>query len=130
MALNRTECLARDKADPLGPFRERFVLPEGIVYLDGNSLGALPKAAVARVKKAVEGEWGADLIKSWNVHRWIDLPKSAGGKIARLIGANAEEVIVADSTSVNLFKLLAAAVRMRPDRRVILSEPGNFPTDL
>jgi len=130
MALTRAECLARDKADPLAPFRERFVLPENIVYLDGNSLGALPKAAAARARKAVEVEWGGDLIKSWNVHRWIDLPQRAGAKIARLVGAKAGEVIVADSTSVNLFKMLAAALRMRPERRVILSEPGNFPTDL
>ncbi|MCW5769995.1 MAG: kynureninase [Rhodospirillaceae bacterium] len=130
MAVTRNECLARDKADPLAPFRDRFLVPEGVVYLDGNSLGALPKAAAARVKKAVEGEWGQDLIRSWNVHRWIDLPQRAGAKIGRLVGADADEVIVADSTSVNLFKLLAAAVRMRPGRRVILSEPGNFPTDL
>jgi len=130
MALTRAECLARDKADPLAPFRERFVLPEGVVYLDGNSLGALPKAAIERAKRAVEVEWGEGLIRSWNLHRWIDLPQRAGGKIARLIGAKPEEVIVADSTSVNLFKMLAAAVRMRPGRRVILSEPGNFPTDL
>jgi len=128
--ITRADCEARDRADPLASFRERFALPEGIVYLDGNSLGALPKAAALRVKHAVEREWGADLIKSWNVHRWIDLPQRAGAKIARLVGAKASEVIVADSTSVNLFKMLAAALRMRPGRRVILSEPGNFPTDL
>ena len=130
MAVTRSECLERDRVDPLAPFRARFVLPEGVVYLDGNSLGALPRAAADRVKHAVEREWGRDLIKSWNLHRWIDLPQRAGAKIARLIGAEADEVIVADSTSVNLFKLLAAALKMRPDRRVILSEPGNFPTDL
>jgi kynureninase len=129
-AITRPDCEARDRADPLASFRERFELPSGIVYLDGNSLGALPKAAAARVKHAVEREWGADLIKSWNVHRWIDLPQRAGAKIARLVGARASEVIVADSTSVNLFKMLAAALGMRPGRRVILSEPGNFPTDL
>ncbi len=128
--ITRADCEARDRADPLASFRERFELPQGIVYLDGNSLGALPKAAAARVKHAVEREWGADLIKSWNVHRWIDLPQRAGAKIARLVGAKAGEVIVADSTSVNLFKMLAAALKMRPGRRVILSEPGNFPTDL
>ena len=130
MAVTRDECLARDKSDPLAPFRERFLVPEDVVYLDGNSLGALPKVAAERVKKVVEGEWGQDLIRSWNVHRWIDLPQRAGAKIARLIGAEADEVVVANSTSVNLFKMLAAAVRLRPDRRVILSEPGNFPTDL
>jgi kynureninase len=129
-AITRADCEARDRADPLASFRERFDLPQGVVYLDGNSLGALPKAAAARVKHAVEREWGADLIKSWNVHRWIDLPQRAGAKIARLVGARAGEVIVADSTSVNLFKMLAAALKMRPGRRIILSEPGNFPTDL
>jgi kynureninase len=129
-SITRADCEARDRADPLAPFRERFLLPENVVYLDGNSLGALPKAAAERVRKTVEGEWGRDLIRSWNVHRWIDLPQRAGAKIARLVGARAEEVIVADSTSVNLFKLLAAALRLRPGRRMILSEPGNFPTDL
>jgi kynureninase len=114
----------------LAPFRARFALPENIVYLDGNSLGALPKAAAARIQDAVETQWGRDLIRSWNVHRWIDLPQRAGAKIARLVGAKASEVVVADSTSVNLFKMLAAALKMRPGRRVILSEPGNFPTDL
>lgn len=128
--ITRADCEARDRADPLAPFRDRFTLPDGIVYLDGNSLGALPKAAAARIKHAVEREWGTDLIKSWNLHRWIDLPQRAGAKIARLVGARANEVVVADSTSVNLFKLLAAALKMRPGRRVILSEPGNFPTDL
>jgi kynureninase len=128
--LTRADCEARDRADPLAPFRERFHLPPNVVYLDGNSLGALPKAAAARIQQAVEREWGRDLIRSWNLHRWIDLPQRAGAKIARLVGAKANEVIVADSTSVNLFKLLAAALRMRPGRRVILSEPGNFPTDL
>jgi kynureninase len=128
--ITRADCEARDRADPLAPFRARFALPDGIVYLDGNSLGALPKAAAARLKDAVETQWGRDLIRSWNVHRWIDLPQRAGAKIARLVGAKAGEVVVADSTSVNLFKLLAAALKMRPGRRVILSEPGNFPTDL
>ena len=128
--ITRADCEARDRADPLAPFRERFVLPEGVVYLDGNSLGALPKAAAARIKDAVETQWGQDLIRSWNVHRWIDLPQRAGAKIARLIGARPNEVVVADSTSVNLFKMLAAALKLRPGRRVILSESGNFPTDL
>jgi kynureninase len=129
-AITRTDCEARDRADPLAPFRARFALPEDVVYLDGNSLGALPKAAAARIQDAVETQWGRDLIRSWNVHRWIDLPQRAGAKIARLVGARAGEVVVADSTSVNLFKMLAAALEMRHGRRVILSEPGNFPTDL
>lgn len=128
--ITRADCESRDRADPLARFRERFLLPEGVVYLDGNSLGALPKAAAERVARVVAREWGHDLIRSWNLNRWIDLPQRAGDKIARLVGAAPGEIVVADSTSVNLFKLLAAALRMRPDRRVILSEPGNFPTDL
>ncbi len=128
--ISRADCEARDRADPLAAFRARFVLPEGMIYLDGNSLGALPKAAAARVREAVEAQWGGDVIKSWVVHDWIGLPARAGGKIARLIGAKPGEVVCADSTSVNLFKLLAAALKLRPERRIILSEPGNFPTDL
>lgn len=111
-------------------FRDRFLLPEGIVYLDGNSLGPLPKATPARVAEVIEGEWGRDLVTSWNKHGWIDLPRRVGDKIARLIGAAPGEVMVADSTSVNLFKLLGAALALRPERRVLLSERGNFPTDL
>ena len=119
-----------DAADPLAPFRDRFTLPDGVIYLDGNSLGALPKATPARLEEVVRGEWGEGLIRSWNDADWIGMPQRVGGKIAPLIGARPNEVIVADSTSVNLFKLIAAALAMRPGRKVILSEPGNFPTDL
>ena len=119
-----------DDADPLRAFRARFVVPDGVVYLDGNSLGALPRATAARVAQVVEREWGAGLIRSWNDAGWIDLPRRVGDKIARLIGARAGEVIVADSTSVNLFKLLAGALALNPGRRVILTEADNFPTDL
>jgi len=123
-----------DGADPLGSFRDRFTLPDGVIYLDGNSLGALPKAAVERVHQVVTGEWGEGLIRSWNASDlgvgWINLPQRIGAKIAPMIGARASEVIVADSVSVNLFKLISAALTMRPGRKVILSEPGNFPTDL
>lgn len=123
-----------DGADPLDGFRDRFTLPDGVIYLDGNSLGALPKAAVERVHQVVTGEWGEGLIRSWNASDlgagWINLPQRIGAKIAPMIGARASEVIVADSVSVNLFKLISAAVTMRPGRKVILSEPGNFPTDL
>jgi kynureninase len=111
-------------------FRDRFLLPEGIVYLDGNSLGALPKATPARLAEVIEAQWGQGLITSWNKHGWIDLPRRVGDKIARLVGAAPGEVMVADSTSINLFKLLAAALQLRPERRVLLSERGNFPTDL
>ncbi|WP_435418923.1 kynureninase [Parerythrobacter aurantius] len=119
-----------DAADPLSEYRSRFDLPEGVIYLDGNSLGALPKATPARLEQVVREEWGGDLIKSWNSADWITLPQRVGAKIAPLVGAQAHEVIVADSVSVNLFKLISAALTMRPGRKVILSEPGNFPTDL
>lgn len=119
-----------DANDPLGSYRERFDLPEGVIYLDGNSLGALPKATPARLEQVLRGEWGEGLIRSWNSADWITLPQRVGGKIAPLVGAQPHEVIVADSVSVNLFKLISAALKMRPGRKVILSEPGNFPTDL
>jgi kynureninase len=126
---------ALDAADPLAEYRERFTLPEGVIYLDGNSLGALPKATPARLAEVVQGEWGNGLIRSWNEADWIGLPQRIGAKIAPLIGASPHEVIAADSTSVNLFKLIAAALAMHAQkqgarRKVILSEPGNFPTDL
>jgi kynureninase len=128
--LTREECHALDKADPLAEKRRDFALPDGIIYLDGNSLGALPKAAPARLAAVISTEWGADLITSWNKHGWIDLPRRIGDKIARLVGAAPGEVVVADSTSINLFKVLAAALKLKPGRRVILSERDNFPTDL
>jgi len=119
-----------DAADPLAGYRERFTLPEGVIYCDGNSLGALPKATPARLQAVIEGEWGEGLIRSWNDAGWFDMAGRVGGKIAPLIGAQPQEVIACDSTSVNLFKLIAAALAMRPGRKVVLSEPGNFPTDL
>lgn len=119
-----------DAEDPLAPFRQRFVLPEGVVYLCGNSLGALPRATPERVRKVAEDEWGLALVGAWNRHDWIGAPSRVGNKIGRLVGARSGEVIVTDSTSVNLFKLLAAALRLRPGRRVVLSEKGNFPSDL
>jgi len=121
---------ALDAADPLAPFRERFALPDGVIYLDGNSLGALPRQTAARVNAVMAEEWGTGLIRSWNSADWIGAPRRVGGKIARLIGAKSHEVVVADSTSVNLFKLIVAALQAQPARRVVLSEPGNFPTDL
>lgn len=119
-----------DLEDPLRPFRDQFDLPQDTVYLDGNSLGALPKAARLRIADVVSEEWGRGLIRSWNVCKWIEAPQRVGDKIAKLVGAAAGEVIVADSTSVNLFKLIGAALAARPDRSTVLSEPGNFPTDL
>lgn len=123
------EARARDTADPLRGFRQRFDLPDGVIYLDGNSLGALPKATAAAVADLTTRQWGERLIRSWN-EGWIEAQLRIGDKIARLIGAAPSEVAVADSTSVNLFKLLTAALRANPERRVILSEAGNFPTDL
>ena len=120
---------ALDADDPLAVLRDRFALPEGLIYLDGNSLGALPRAAAARQREAVEREWGERLIRSWNEAGWIDAPQRVGAKIARLIGARPHEVIVADSTSVNLFKLLVAAAALS-ERRTLLTEAGNFHTDL
>ena len=111
-------------------FRAEFELPADIVYLDGNSLGALPKATPARVAAVITEQWGVGLIRSWTAAGWLDLPSRLGDKIARLLGAAPGTVLAADSTSINLFKLLSAALRLRPDRRVILSEAGNFPTDL
>ena len=128
--IDRKQCEELDRNDPLGRFRERFLLPEGVLYLDGNSLGALPKAVPERLREVVEREWGWGLIRSWNSAHWIDLPRRVGDKIAPLIGAHPGEVVAADSTSVNLFKLLCAALEIVPGRRVILSEAGNFPTDL
>ncbi len=120
---------ALDVADPFARFRDRFVLPEGVIYLDGNSLGPLPYTAATAVTATVAHQWGERLIRSWN-EGWIDAPVRIGGKIARLVGARPHEVIVGDSTSANLYKLLAAALRHDPARRTIVSETGNFPTDL
>ena len=130
----RQDCLALDAHDALAPLREQFSLPEGVIYLDGNSLGVLPKTAAARVQQVITQEWGVGLIGSWNSAGWMDLPQRLGNKIARLVGAGEGELVVADSTSVNLFKVLSAAIDIcradAPQRRVILSERSNFPTDL
>jgi kynureninase len=126
----RQDCVELDAVDPLGAARERFSLPDGVIYLDGNSLGALPVAAARAVGDAVKRQWGEDLIASWNKHGWIGLPQKVGGRIAQLIGAGADEVVAADSVSVNLFKLAAAAVGARAGRQVVLTEGGDFPTDL
>lgn len=128
--VTRADLEALDRDDPLAPFRTEFLLPDGVTYLDGNSLGALPRATPARLAAVVEREWGAGLIRSWNDAGWIGLPARVGDKIGRLLGAPAGTVVAADSTSVNLFKLLSAAIGLRPGRRVILSQAGNFPTDL
>jgi kynureninase len=127
--MTRDDAVGRDLADPLGHLRNRFELPDGLIYLDGNSLGPLPVGVRERVAAVVADEWGSDLITSWNTHDWIGLPARAGAKIARLIGAAEDSVIVGDSTSVQLFKLLVAATRLRPNRRVIVTDATTFPTD-
>jgi kynureninase len=129
MSRTLDEVRALDEADPLRGLRDRFVLPEGVVYLDGNSLGALPRAAIARQRALVEEEWGAELIRSWNTRGWIEAPRRIGARIAPLIGAKPNEVIAADSTSVNLFKLIVAAAALS-ERPALLTEAGNFHTDL
>jgi len=123
------EARALDAADPLAAYREQFALPEGVIYLDGNSLGALPKATPAALADVATRQWGDRLIRSWN-EGWIDAPQRIGAKIAPLIGAAADEVIIGDTTSTHLFKALVAALRANPDRHTVLSEAGNFPTDL
>lgn len=128
--ITRADLAALDQADPLASYRDRFILPDDVIYLDGNSLGPLPRATAGRVAAAVEAEWGQGLIRSWNDAEWIDLAGRVADKIASIVGAPAGSVVVADSTSVNLFKVLGAALAMRPGRTVILSERSNFPTDL
>jgi kynureninase len=132
----RSDCTAMDAGDPMRALRDRFALPSGVIYLDGNSLGARPKSALDRARQVVEAEWGNDLIRSWNKAGWFDLPARLGAKLAPLIGARPDEVVVTDSTSVNLFKALAAALhrqeelRPKDKRRVIVTERANFPTDV
>ncbi len=120
---------ALDEADPLAFARERFRLPSGTIYLDGNSLGALPVATAGQLRATVEAEWGDDLISSWTRHGWIDAPTRVAAKLAPIVGAQPNELLIADSTSVCLFKLLGAAVRARPGRGIILTDARNFPTD-
>ncbi len=119
-----------DLTDPLASRKAAFQIPDGVIYLDGNSLGVLPAHVPDRIAQVVREEWGNSLIRAWNTHGWIDLPTRTGDRIARLIGAPAGSVAACDSTSVNVFKVLSAALSLRPDRKVILSDTGNFPTDL
>ncbi len=136
--MTRDDCIALDARDPLAAHRDKFALPEGVIYLDGNSLGALPRATRDRVDQVIARDWGEGLVRSWNAARWIDLPRLVGAKIAQVIGAQPHEVTCADSTSINLFKVLTTALRLqasRPqvslrERKVIVSERANFPTDL
>lgn len=131
---DKSACLRQDEADRLRGLRGQFLLNDDEIYLDGNSLGVLPRATPARVRQMVEEEWGEGLIRSWNTAGWIDLPKRLGDKIARLVGANDGELVVVDSTSVNLYKAMSAALSIvradAPGRTRIVSERSNFPTDL
>jgi kynureninase len=128
--IDRETCAERDARDPLARVREHFVIPDGLVYLDGNSLGALPVATAQAVAAAVEQQWGEGLIRSWTDGGWIEAPLRVGAKIARLIGAAENEVVVAESTSICLFKLVCAALAMQQGRSVVLTEQENFHTDL
>ena len=134
MPITLQDCRTRDAQDPLRALRDHFALPPGVIYLDGNSLGVAPKAAAARVADVVTREWGTDLIKSWNTASWFDLPQRLGNQLAPLIGAGKDEVVCTDSTSINLYKVLSAALNIAredsPARKRIVSERSNFPTDL
>lgn len=132
--MNRESCLIADRDDPLARFREEFILPDDVLYFDGNSLGPRPVAALERAQTVVADEWGAGLIRSWNDADWFTMPSRLGNKVSRLVGGKNGETLVTDTTTLNLFKVLAAAINISeerdPSRRVILSERDNFPTDL
>lgn len=128
--LDRNSCAALDAADTLAGFRDRFLDDGSTIYLDGNSMGRLPKAAVPRLREMAEHEWGSVLVRGWTESGWMESPHRVGDRIGELIGAAPGEVLVSDSTSVNLFKLIAAVLRARPQRRVVVTERSNFPTDL
>lgn len=130
MTLDLAEITDLDARDPLRGFRDEFQLREGLIYVDGNSLGAAPRAAAARIADAVSNQWGEGLITSWLGAQWSTAPRRIGDKIASIVGARPGEIIASDSTSVNIFKALTAAISLRPDRSVILSESTNFPTDV
>ena len=119
-----------DKQDPLSRYREEFFLPKNTIYFDGNSLGPVPKKTIKNLNKTINEEWGKDLINSWNKANWINLPQTLGDKIAPLLGAKSGEVVVVDSTSLNLFKVLTSALRLNKNRKKVVSESTNFPSDL
>ena len=129
-APGREACLRLDAENPLASLRERFRMPRDVIYMCGNSLGPVPVGVPERMRRAVEVEWTDDVVRAWSSAGWHVAPERVGAKIARLIGAAADEVIVADSTSVNLFKLLVAALRKNAGRKVIVAERGDFPTDM
>jgi kynureninase len=128
--VSRDACVARDVSDPIGALRDRFVIPDGVIYLDGNSLGPLPRAAAVGLGRTIEQEWGQDLIRSWNSAGWFDMPLRLGDRVGALIGAAAGQTVVCDTTSINLYKAVHAAMGLRPDRDVVIAEAASFPTDL
>jgi kynureninase len=128
--ISRDACIARDAVDPLCGFRDRFVVPEGLIYLDGNSLGLMPRAAASVLNRTIEQEWGHDLIRSWNSAGWFEMPMLLGDRVGALIGAAPGQTVVCDTTSINLYKAIHAAIGLRPDRDVVIAEDESFPTDL
>ena len=128
--LTREDFIKLDTLDPIKKAREEFALPKDVIYFDGNSLGPLPKNTIKSLDSVIQREWGDGLVRSWNDENWINLPRNLGNQIAPLIGAKEGEVIVVDSTSVNLFKVLSSALMLNKNRKVIVSESGNFPSDL
>jgi kynureninase len=128
-AKTRNDFVALDASDPLAAFRDEFVLPEGVIYLNGNSLGAMPRAAAMRARQVVEHEWAEGLIGSMNTAGWYELPSTLGRKIAPLVGAKPNEVVLTDAVGINLYKVVAAALQLQPERRVIVMEGSNFPTN-
>src|ERR1700681_1333903 len=128
--ISRDACVARDAADPLRALRDRFTIPDGLIYLDGNSLGPMPRAAADVLNRTIEQEWGHDLIRSWNSAGWVDMPVRLGDRVGALIGAAPGQTLVCDTTSINLYKAIHAAIGLRPDRDVVIAEEASFPTDL
>ncbi|HJZ21391.1 MAG TPA: aminotransferase class V-fold PLP-dependent enzyme, partial [Bradyrhizobium sp.] len=127
---SRDACVARDAGDPLRDLRDRFSIPDGVIYLDGNSLGPLPRAARAVFNRTIEQEWGHDLIGSWNSAGWFDMPQRIGDRVGTLLEAAPGQTVVCDTTSINLFKAVHAAMGLRGERDVVIAEAESFPTDL
>src|SRR5450756_601674 len=128
--VSRDACVARDASDPIGGLRDRFIIPDHVIYLDGNSLGPLPRAAANTLNRTIEQEWGQDLIKSWNSAGWFEMPLRLGDRVGAVIGAASGQTVVCDTTSINLYKALHAAMGLRPTRDVVIAEANSFPTDL
>ena len=129
-SINGGSVAALDQCDPLAAKRDAFIIPDGVIYLDGNSLGPVPNAALCELKIAAEHEWGVGLIRSWNAAGWFDLPVTLGDRLARLIGAEPGETVCTDTTSINVYKALHAGLDLRPGRSVIVAEGTGFPTDV